>query len=483
MRIEKNILHENVHLFVLCLFSVGVVCSKFLMSLAIIIGVINLISEAKFREYYQNLKKNTFFAAVFLFFILHIIGMLWSENIDYGLNDIRRKLSIIAVPIILISKPILWRRDYNKILFCFIGALVITSLINSTNFFFLKGGEGYTDPREELSLFNSHIRYAIMIAFGIPILLEFNSASKNRKLVLILIAFWFLFYTYFSQVLTGIISLLAIFFAYSIYQLIAKNKTRFVWILFVFIFSGIGSIYFVLSADYDKVDAAEIHFVSMKKEWIKKSRMPFDGLDQRKQELKYTLSRFLQSKNLSCDGQGVSDLSESEIKAVESGKANVSEMNIGFWGRIEGLRFQIHHSNDPNGHSLLQRIEAWKAGLEICKENLLIGVGTGDVDDSFKAKYKENDSKLKGKNQIRAHNTYLTVLLTFGPIGLLLFIYLIFAHVKIQFQSKQIMGFVFMCVMIVTFLFEDTLETQTGITLFSFFGALYSIPIPINKND
>jgi hypothetical protein len=32
--------------------------------------------------------------------------------------------------------------------------------------------------------------------------------------------------------------------------------------------------------------------------------------------------------------------------------------------------------------------------------------------------------------------------------------------------------------MFVTFFFEDTLETQTGVTLFAFFLALFSLPIP-----
>jgi len=65
----------------------------------------------------------------------------------------------------------------------------------------------------------------------------------------------------------------------------------------------------------------------------------------------------------------------------------------------------------------------------------------------------------------------------------LLFLYLIGSHLKIQLQSKQLIGFIFMTVMVITFLFEDTLETQTGITLFSFFAALYSIPLPSLSND
>ena len=91
------------------------------MSMAILIGVLNLIVEGQFKTYYQNLKTNPFFIAVLLFFTFHLVGLLWSENMDYGLNDIRRKLSMLAVPVVLISKPISSVKDYKKIVFCFIG--------------------------------------------------------------------------------------------------------------------------------------------------------------------------------------------------------------------------------------------------------------------------------------------------------------------------------------------------------------------------
>ena len=78
---------------------------------------------------------------------------------------------------------------------------------------------------------------------------------------------------------------------------------------------------------------------------------------------------------------------------------------------------------------------------------------------------------------------FFQILLTFGVLGLILFLAILFLYVKAQLQYGQILGFVFMVLMMVTFLFEDTLETQTGITLFSFFAALYSIQIPSKKND
>ena len=482
MKLEKHIVHHHIHLFVLCLFAVGIVSSKFLMSMGLLIGLINLIAEAEFKKYYRNLKKNKFFIAILIFFIFHLVGMIWSENMDYGFNDIRRKLSMLVVPIILISKPISSLSDYKKIIFCFIGALIITSVINTSYFFWLSDNSEHKDLRE-LSLFNSHIRYAIMIALAIPLLYQCYTASKKRKVLFAFLVIWFLFYTYVSQVLTGVISLCAILLAYLIYQWIVRGQIKFMWILLLAFICGFGFTYKAFFSEYKILKYTDIDFYSMQQEWIKKSKSSFDGLDERGQELKFTAARFLHSKDLPPNGTGVKRLLPVEVEAIENGKANVKEMEMGFWGRIEGLRYQLHHPSDPNGHSLLQRYEAWKTGFEIYKDHYLLGTGTGDIDDSFTKKYRENKSKLTAVNQIRGHNMYLTSLLTFGPIGLFLFLYLIGVHIKIQLQSKQFIGFVFMTVMVITFLFEDTLETQTGITLFSFFAALYSIPLPSLSND
>jgi hypothetical protein len=451
------------------------------MSMSILLGLLNLIVEGNFKEYFQNLKQNKFFLLLLLFFILHLLAMTWSDNWDYGLNDLRRKLSLLAVPIIVISKPISVRTNYKIILLCFVATLIITSLINASAYFYFQEHFQYKDLRD-MSLFNSHIRYAIMISIGIPILLEINGSRKGLYFIIPFIA-WLLFYTFLSQVLTGLISLFTILIAYILYRLIIEKKIKSLWFLILSCSLGIGFLFNALFSEPEHIDSSKANFISMKKEWEKKSDYSFEGHDNRNQELKYTLSRFLESKSLTKDGNGVQSLSVKEIKAVENGMANASEMKIGFWGRLEGLRYQIHHSNDPNGHSLLQRIEAWETGVEIFKEHPVIGVGTGDVEDAFKIKYRENKSKLIPINQIRAHNTYLTSLLTFGVFGLLLFVFILYMYLRLQLQYKQLMGFIFMVLMIVTFFFEDTLETQTGITLFSFFAALYSIQVPSKKND
>jgi hypothetical protein len=41
-------------------------------------------------------------------------------------------------------------------------------------------------------------------------------------------------------------------------------------------------------------------------------------------------------------------------------------------------------------------------------------------------------------------------------------------------KNQSLMGFLFICVSIITFIFEDSLETQMGVSFFAFFFALFS---------
>ena len=49
-----------------------------------------------------------------------------------------------------------------------------------------------------------------------------------------------------------------------------------------------------------------------------------------------------------------------------------------------------------------------KIGVQIIKENLLFGVGIGDVNDSFIEQYLKTPNDLKKENQMRSHNQFLS---------------------------------------------------------------------------
>jgi len=190
------------------------------------------------------------------------------------------------------------------------------------------------------------------------------------------------------------------------------------------------------------------------------------------------LKRYLSSKALCSTASGVNQLSKEDIRFIERGYADVHETYGGIQARLLDIRYQIHHASNPSGHSILERIEYWKNAWAIIENHWIIGVGTGDVDDAMQEMYDVRHSPLTAERRLRAHNSYLTYYLTFGILGFLFFVFFQLKFIVQQFKWQQSVGFIFGIIALVTFLFEDTLESQMGITLFAFFYAVFSRKIP-----
>ena len=432
--------------------------------------MVNFLVEADFKNYWQRIKENHLLHLLIAFYLLHAVSLLWSDNISYGLNDLRIKAPLFVVSIILIAKPIV-KSDHAKLYLLLILSLLVTSVINFCHYQFLLNAHLAKDIRE-LSFFGSHIRYGILLAFGIGICLFLSREFKRFSIGLICCAAWFIFYTYYSQVLSGLLSLLVVFILYAILYFRERK-----WVLI----SGailcltilIGTAAFLFSKEKEMTSPIS-QSSELKDAWNKRSRLAFDSLDLKNQPLKTTLSRYIASKGFSPNKISVNKLSEDDVHNIENGYADIHETGLGFRARLYGLRYQIHHPTNPNGHSLLQRIESWKTAGQIIKENWLYGVGAGDVADKFEQKYKENKSMLIAENRIRAHNSFLTYWLSFGIIGLVLFTYIQYSFFQFEWRNVNYLGLLFIGLSLISFLLEDALETQTGVTFFAFFYSFYA---------
>jgi hypothetical protein len=221
----------------------------------------------------------------------------------------------------------------------------------------------------------------------------------------------------------------------------------------------------------------------LQKEWEIKSKVPYNSLDTKKQPIRFTLMRYMTSKDLTKDKEGFDQLKDEDIRNIENGMTSASEEKAGILSRILGIRYQLHNSNDPNGHSLLQRLEYWKTAVSIIQENWLLGVGTGDVNDAFQQAYNNMQSPLKKENRLRAHNSYLTAWVSFGVLGIVLFLALIIHFLMQCMYNKNLFGIMFITVSALTFLIEDTLETQTGASFFAIFFGLVAFQFNKKKKS
>jgi hypothetical protein len=79
--------HSRLHYLTLLFFVVGMVCSKFLMSMGLLLGSLNLLLEADFRNNLRRLKENRLVHLLLLFYLLFWFSLLWSDNLKEGFSS------------------------------------------------------------------------------------------------------------------------------------------------------------------------------------------------------------------------------------------------------------------------------------------------------------------------------------------------------------------------------------------------------------
>lgn len=503
--------HKYLQVLGVFILAVGLPLNKVVMSIGTIWLVSNLILNADFKAYWSKWRVSPVFWFITGIFLLHIIGLFYSSDLDYAFRDLKTKLPLFVVPLSLIGFPIA-KKYIHLVLKGFVFSLLITSLINWINHYFLNNNTEVINYRE-ISLFGSHIRYSLLVVMGAMTSFYFLiQRGKFFYLWLPLIA-WLIYYAVISQVFGGYIAFAFALLGVVVYWIsFIKNnllKAVFNGVLLIVLAIGVwGVIDYFSPNEITKTfgelpreteqgnpyyhDTTFLWFengnhvlsyiseVELSEAWNSKSSINYDSLDFSGHELKSTLIRYLASKGLTKDSVGMSKLTSKDISRVEQGITNVSitSNSKSLFKRIESLKNQIRNysaGGDPDGNSLIQRFEHWKAAIYIIKKNWLFGVGTGDIQEAFNSTYKKTNTKLAPDNWNRAHNQFLTFWVAFGIFGFIIFIGL-WKYLFISFYTKKnLLGVVFTLIAISSFLSEDTIETQQGVTFVALFIGLLTL--------
>jgi hypothetical protein len=215
----------------------------------------------------------------------------------------------------------------------------------------------------------------------------------------------------------------------------------------------------------------------MREIWNKRSKLDYDGPDHKNQELKYTLIRYLTSLGLRKDAFGVSQLTDQDINLIERGFAN------SLYRQPKRLRVRIYETiwevdqyrkgANPSGHSVTQRLEYLKTGWAIFLDHPWAGVGTGDTRQSFDQKYVQLQSRLDQAWRLRAHNQFLSFMIAFGILGFILIMVSLILPAILEKRFGSYFVLLFFITAMLSFLNEDTLETQAGVAFFAVFYAMF----------
>lgn len=380
-------IHRYLHILGLCGLAFGIPMNKVVMSISMVFLGLNFFLEAKFIERWKNLKVNRAYWILFAFFAFHVIGVLWSTDIDYALHDLRVKAPIFVIPTLIVAHPITNRSDLNLILSSFTLSVLMVSFINYGMYQHWFGNQQYDDIRG-MSLFCSHVRFGIIVSMAVGILLYFLKYFKQLRILLLLFVVWLSYYTFYSQVISGATTLATVFLAFSTYLLWGKRKTLAITFLSVFIVAFTTLAIWLFNPikvnpeafknlpthtaegnpyiHYDKLVSPEtggpiylyICEEELQRDWPKYSQIPYFGFDKKGQPIRFTLLRYLASKELRKDAEGLAQLSAKEIKDIENGIG--SARNYGLMGRLYGLKYQLVNEQDQMGTPCLNDLNIGK---------------------------------------------------------------------------------------------------------------------------
>jgi len=503
------------------LFAASLPLSKFTISLSQFIIAGNWLLEGNYKQKIFLLKQNKVALLLMSLYAIHIIGLWNTSNLEYALNDLRTKVPILVFPFLIATSKLLDRTQVNKILFILWSATLVSTLISIAIYLGLTGKE-IIDIRQ-ISPLISHIRLALLVCISIVIAFYFlmneeaipwfNNHLKILRIKLIFSIFWMIFFLVILESLTGLFILTIGLVFVCLLKLLSPKSTINSKIIYLFcLLAFIISLMFIaknLVKPFTKNENVNLnslilntkngrpyyHFKQekftenghlyglyhcepeLRKEWNLRSVINYDSLDEKEQAIHLTIKRYLTSLGLPKDSFGIWQLSKKDIHEIEQGIPNYKVPNM---NSLESRAYQVYceyqsfkAGYNSSGHSLAMRLHYWHAAVLIIKDNFFTGVGTGDLEDVFQSKYKEINSPLDLPWRHRAHNQFLTMMIAFGIFGFLFFIFWIFAPIVIKKDQIHPVYFAFLFIFLISMLFEDTLETQAGLSFVVFFSCLF----------
>ena len=507
--------HHYLYVLLTAALCVAIPLSRYMTSVMLIFLAVNWQIEGDFMAKWQRIKEHKSAIVAFLFLFVMLLGFVRADNMMEALDYWSCKLPLYLAPVIVASSQPFKRKELNFILACFVLSVFFATVYSTV--YYVKND--IVDIRE-ISVFISHIRFSLCIDVAIVLLLHY--AFREEKLPMAirivsgLLSCWMIAYLFIAQTLTGIVLLFMVAVVYCVYILLCRwDEMTYRWIsvgmlclvaIFMLVLSNETRHYFhVDQSQYATVDAVTANgnpymnddhsmvengsligmYVcreELESAWPQRSQVDFHD-----PMLEATLVRYLNSCHLRKDRAGVMALSEQDVRNIEQGIANVDYTSrFGLKRALYPIFFSIELyrcSGDVQNSTILQRVEYWRAAWKQVEKHWLFGVGLGNHKTAVGEQLAADGSSLVGKDRTGCHNQWLTFWLMGGIIVLLYFVFML---IYPFFEQKKKISFVYVAFFIIlagSMFTEDTLETETGLTLFAILNSILLYAFNINRNE
>ncbi|MCB0395929.1 MAG: O-antigen ligase family protein [Flavobacteriales bacterium] len=504
--------HRNVHFFGLVLLAVGLPFSLFLISLSQIILLANWMVAGNWRHIKGRFFGDPLALIMVSVYVAYVIGLIHTQDFPYAWEDLRIKLPLLILPLIIATTDPLTETEFIRILRMFVAAVFTATLVSVV----VKANLtpiSVVDNRD-ISIFISHIRFSLMVCLAVFFLawMHIRDRASRRWVYMILMAY-FLWFLFLLKAMTGIVIAGVVGWLMLLLH-VQNNRTlagRRIYLFLLYLLPVIPALLIAnivrnynlriksriplkmevltpygnryVHQPHDPTTESgylvyrHVAWEELKEAWEERSGIGIDGSDKKGNRLSNTLIRFLTSKGLKKDRDGLMALSDDEIRAIENGIANARYMEADMiTARVEQICWELDRyrsTGNPGGHSVSLRLEIWRTAGYIIAGHPWFGVGTGDVDVAFKEAYDLMDSPLSPQWRLsRSHNQFISVAVSICVFGLLVFVFsLCYPWISGRIPHPALY-LSFFTIVLISMINEDTLENQVGLTFFAFFNSL-----------
>jgi O-antigen ligase len=396
--------------FLLPLIALLIPLEKKVVPLTIIVlGIVLIVRSINSKDFFLS-KKDLPIYLLLGIFILHLIGISYSENIDYAWTEIGIKFSFLGFPLLALLLPRISKEKQFEIEISFIlGCLLylIVSLISGVNASLQFNDFSYLSY--ELLSEPYHPTYAATYqAIAIFLLLykiDWTEFSLGKRTI------------FFS-----VLSIMVVFVS----MLASKAGLLTLWICLTMI-----GVYYA------------------KQRWHWKYILVAPGL---------LIVLSIGSMQLLPE---TSNRIENAVIDVQSDSTN-QDSSID-----ESIK-----STTPAQSSTSLRMVTWTSSLELLLNNP-IGVGTGDTTNELEKIYERKGEHTALEKSLNAHNQFLQTGAELGWPGLILLLGILILLFFQSLRTKDLFLLTFLLVCGMNFLFESFLEVQAGIVFFCFWVMIF----------
>jgi hypothetical protein len=502
--------HRFIFLFGLCGLAFGMMIGTVPTTVPQVILASNWLLEGDFGRKMRVIRSHRIFWVLSSVFLLHALGLLWTTDLPSGAFDVRTKVPLMFLPMVLFTTNAPTAYEFRLVLRCFVVGCVVSLTWCLLYAYALHPGGAIRN----VSRFMSHIRFGLYLNMGITacIWLSIEAANAIQRWGLFALAAFFLAGMLVLGLATGLIAFAFLFVFFGVWLTFQqKGFAKYVALATICLLTSVGilAVKNIATRQLTPVESSVnspahsssggnlyIHFDSLgqkengyyvlmniqleelQRAW--KRDFPADSFsyDAAHNLGRYeVLVRYMASKGLFKDSAGYAALDNEDKENVRKGITNHLYPQ---WSRVRQRVYELVNEYDEyaqgrqvSGHSITMRLYFWKAAVIGISSSPLTGVGTGDVQQTLNDIYEGHEMPLSIDWYKRPHNQYLTVALSLGIPAMLWFVFALLYPALSLRRSLPLLYWPFLMLAAGSFFFEDTLETQAGVTFFAFFNTFF----------